>query len=239
MKTLSKKYSSLARRGTIVTVHTSSREESERAANILDEYGALNADEHLNEYSGNTGNNINSDINPSFPGIQSEGRSTANFNNEQNSIENLSGSLNENRNLGSSENSNQEGKTIPIIQEEMAVGKREVETGGVRVRSKIVEKPVEENLRLRKEHVYVERTPVDRVANEGDLANFKDTTIEATEHAEVPVVGKETRVVEEVKIKKEVEERNETIRGSVRRQDVDIDKKKRDKERTDREDELL
>ncbi|RYY92282.1 MAG: DUF2382 domain-containing protein, partial [Chitinophagaceae bacterium] len=44
------------------------------------------------------------------------------------------------------------------------------------------------------------------------------------EKSEVPVVNKEARVVEEVRVRKEVSERDETIRDTVRRTDIDIDK---------------
>jgi len=123
-----------------------------------------------------------------------------------------------------------ESKKIPVIQEEMQVGKREVETGGVRLRARVFEKPVEENLRLRKERVYVERNPVNRPATEADYQAFKEGTIEATETTEVPVVNKESNVVEEVRLKKQVEEKEEKIRGSVRRQDVDVEQKRKDRE---------
>ncbi|WP_242918311.1 YsnF/AvaK domain-containing protein [Pontibacter liquoris] len=113
---------------------------------------------------------------------------------------------------------------IPIVEEKMKVGKREVETGGVHIRSRIVERPVEERLRLRQEHIDVERRPVNRPANERDLENFKEGEITMTEHAEVPVVNKEARVVEEVRLNKTTEERQETVRGTERKQDVEIDK---------------
>ncbi|GAA4428064.1 hypothetical protein GCM10023188_11890 [Pontibacter saemangeumensis] len=112
--------------------------------------------------------------------------------------------------------------SIPVVQEEMKVGKREVETGGVRVRSRIVEKPVEEHLRLREEHVHVERQPVNRPATEKDFATFKSGETEIIEHAEVPLVSKEARVVEEVKLGKETTTRDETVRETVRKTDVDI-----------------
>ncbi|QMU27921.1 YsnF/AvaK domain-containing protein [Adhaeribacter radiodurans] len=113
--------------------------------------------------------------------------------------------------------------SIPIIEEELQVGKRVVETGGARIRSRIIERPVEENVRLRVEHVRVERTPVNRPATEADLANFREGEIEIREQAEVAVVGKEARVVEEVSLGKEVEEREETIHETVRRTDVEIE----------------
>lgn len=113
--------------------------------------------------------------------------------------------------------------SLPVIEEELQVGKRTVETGGVRLRSRIVETPVEEHLRLREEHVHVERNPVNRDATAADFDNFREGTIELTEHAEVPVVAKEVRVVEEVRLEKEVEERQEVIRDTLRSTDVEVE----------------
>ncbi|HVF80512.1 MAG TPA: YsnF/AvaK domain-containing protein [Flavisolibacter sp.] len=124
--------------------------------------------------------------------------------------------------------------TISRIKEELQVGKREVESGGVRLRSRIVERPVEESIRLREEHVNIEREAVNRPVTEADRAAFQDRDIELTERAEVPVVNKEARVVEEVKISKDVTERNETIRDTVRNTEVDIDRL--DENTTSRED---
>lgn len=112
-------------------------------------------------------------------------------------------------------------ETIPVIEEELQVGKREVEKGGLRLRTRIVENEVEKNINLRKEKVHVERTPVDRPANAGDL---KEEQIEITERAEVPVVAKEARVVEEISLNKEVNEKEESIQGTVRHTEVDVDK---------------
>ncbi|MDQ4140863.1 MAG: YsnF/AvaK domain-containing protein, partial [Bacteroidota bacterium] len=111
---------------------------------------------------------------------------------------------------------------IPIIEEELQVGKRVVETGGARLRKRIIERPIEERVNLREEHVYVERVPVDRPASETDITAFPAGEIEIVEHAEVPVVSKEARVVEEISLEKEVEERQETIRDTIRRTDVEI-----------------
>ncbi|TCJ13330.1 DUF2382 domain-containing protein [Flaviaesturariibacter flavus] len=117
------------------------------------------------------------------------------------------------------------GTTIPRVEEELQVGKREVEGGGVRVRSRIIEKPVEEQIRLREEHVTVEREAVNRPLSESDREHaFRERNIELTERSEVPVVNKEARVVEEVRVRKDVTERNETIHDSVRRTDIDVDR---------------
>ena len=115
------------------------------------------------------------------------------------------------------------GETLKVVEENLQVGKREVETGGARLRSRVVSRPVEENLRLREEHVFVNRTPVDRAATEADFHNFKEGTIEMRETAEVPVVNKEARVVEEVSLGKEVTERDHTVRDTVRKTEVDVE----------------
>jgi uncharacterized protein (TIGR02271 family) len=115
------------------------------------------------------------------------------------------------------------GETLKVVEENLNVGKREVETGGARLRSRVVSQPVEENLRLREEHVFVNRTPVDRPATEADFNTFREGTMELRETAEVPVVSKEARVVEEVSLGKEVTERQETIRDTVRKTEVDVE----------------
>lgn len=112
--------------------------------------------------------------------------------------------------------------TLPIIEEQLAVGKRTVERGAAHVRTSMTEVPVEETVILREEHVTVERRPADR-AVENAPAAFKEGTIEITESAEVPVVGKQARVVEEVVIGKEVVEHEEVIRDTVKRTDVEVD----------------
>ena len=111
--------------------------------------------------------------------------------------------------------------TVPVIQEELEIGKRVVERGGVRVHSHVEEMPVEEVVRLREEHIEVERRAVDRPATASDA--FKEVTIEMTETAEQPVVSKQARVVEEVVVGKTAEVREETIEDTVRRQDVEVE----------------
>src|SRR5690348_3190656 len=80
-------------------------------------------------------------------------------------------------------------------EERLRVGKREVGHGRVRVRSYVVETPVQEQVTLHQERVEIERRPVDRPAAAGDDA-FRERTIEATETSEEAVVSKEARVRE-------------------------------------------
>lgn len=113
--------------------------------------------------------------------------------------------------------------SIPIIEEKMEVGKREVETGGVRLKSRVVQENVQENVNLRTEHVRVEETSLNRPATAADLEAFKEGTIEMKEYAEVPVVSKEAFVTGEVSLEKEVKETDETVTGTVRKTQVDTE----------------
>lgn len=119
-----------------------------------------------------------------------------------------------------------EEERIPIVEEELRVGKREVARGGARVRSYIKETPVHEDVNLREEHVSVERRPVDEKLARGDLDRnndlLRDRTVEMTERSEEAVVGKEARVREELVIKKTTDQRTEQIEDTVRRTEVDI-----------------
>jgi uncharacterized protein (TIGR02271 family) len=233
----SDKYTRVASRGCVVTVHAQSSDEAERAADILDEYGAVDVDERASQF----GNYSNTTSN--FTDTTSTGAAyTADrFDTDTNRFD---ADKFRNRDVVDTDRVDIDNRTnldrrdivdsetsLPIIEEQLNVGKRVVETGGVRLRSRIIEKPVEESLRLREEHVRVERNPVNRPASEADLAGFREGTIEMTERSEVPVVNKEARVVEEVSLNKDVEEREETVRDTVRRTDVEVENLKRTDER--------
>jgi uncharacterized protein (TIGR02271 family) len=115
------------------------------------------------------------------------------------------------------------GGTIPVVEEELKVGKRVIQRGGVRVYSRVENVPVEETVRLREENVRVDRRPADRAVTGADEQLLRDQTIEVTETAEEPVISKSARVVEEVVVGKDVNERAETVRDTVRRTKVDVE----------------
>lgn len=169
------RYSKVSQRGyTMVTVHARSADEAAFAANLLDDFGALDVDEQStsNEYD---------------------------------------------------DRRQQERPTNREDHREATIQRME-DRDGKRLRSRIVEKPVEENIRLREERFRVERNPVDRVASEKELQSFKEGDIELTERKEIPVVNKEARVVEEIRVHKEVEERDETVHENLRHTEVDVNK---------------
>jgi stress response protein YsnF len=85
-----------------------------------------------------------------------------------------------------------------------------------------VEKPVEQTVDLREEDVIVERRPINREATDQDLANSQERVFEIRRIAEEPVVQKTARVVEEVEIGRDTRQRQETVRDTVKRTDVEI-----------------
>lgn len=113
-------------------------------------------------------------------------------------------------------------QVIPIVQEELEVGKRQVNRGGVRVYSHVVETPVSENISLHDERILVERRAVNRPATDADF-NSGSNSIELTAMGEEAVVGKRSRVVEEVTVGKVGTERTEQINDSVRHTEVDVE----------------
>jgi len=119
-------------------------------------------------------------------------------------------------------------ETAQVIEEELEVGVSRT-TGGKRLKTEVSEREVQETVTLHQENVEVEHTRVDRVLKpeEADKA-FQETTVEMTEVSEKPVVTKQAHVVEEVALSKQSGERDVTVSGTVRRQDVtveDIDRK--------------
>lgn len=186
----------------ILSVHTDSAEKATQAAEILDRHGAIDIDAAASQHSQQhlTDTTVTSARNNAHTS-EATAQNTAHVQGET---------------------------AIPVIEEQLQVGKREVESGGARIRSRIVEKPVEASIRLREEHVVVSRRPANRPVTDADLANVKRGDIELTESAEVPVVAKEARVVEEVVVGKNVTEHQETVRDTVKRTDVEVEEVKTD-----------
>jgi stress response protein YsnF len=113
---------------------------------------------------------------------------------------------------------------VEVVEERLAVGKREVATGGVRVTSRVVETPVEETVRLREERVEAARRPAARKLSPAEAdAVFAERTVEMVGTGEEAEVGRTARVVERVTLGKRVEERTETVRDKVRRTEVEVE----------------
>ena len=112
---------------------------------------------------------------------------------------------------------------LPVVEEELQVGKKKVEKGAVRVKTTVTETPVEADVHLHEERVEVKRRPVNRAVTGADVAAFQEGTIELKESAEEVVVTKKSRVVEEVVVGKKGSDKTQTVKDTVRKTDVEVE----------------
>ncbi|WP_413675070.1 DUF2382 domain-containing protein [Massilia cellulosiltytica] len=206
----------------VLTLTTSSEPEVERAADVIERFGPIDIDER-HDLAGNAASLGTSAYQPQTSPSLAAGSMQSGTQGG-----NLSGSLSDSTSRSDSLQretavDRTTGKAaIPVVQEEVRVGKRQVERGGVRVFSRLVETPVNETVSLREEHVSVERRPVDQPLDPADVAALKDQTIELRETAEEAIVQKSARVVEEVVVGKEVSQRQQNIKDTVRHTEVEV-----------------
>jgi len=189
-------YSEALRRGSAIVSVTTTQAEADRVSDILNQLGAVDIDDHVNRFREG--------------GYESHDPQAAAYTYEEATRER-------------ERSGDRERATMPVVEEELQVGKRVVRRGGVRVYSHVIDQPVEEQVTLREEHARVERRPVNREVDPADFANMRDQSIEVTETVEEPVVRKRARVKEEVTVGKEVTERTERIKDTVRRTEVRVD----------------
>jgi uncharacterized protein (TIGR02271 family) len=187
----------IRRGGALVTVRASDAE-VDRIVDILDDEGTVNFDERETTWRSE-----------GWTGTTATGTSAV-------AATGLTGSA--------SSTSGRADEVIPVAEEELHVGKREVNRGRVRLHSRVIERPVQEQVTLREERVDVERRPVSGTTQAGALGDpFQERTIEVEERGEEAVVSKEARVVEEVVVRKEADQRTETISDTVRKTEVDVE----------------
>jgi uncharacterized protein (TIGR02271 family) len=115
-----------------------------------------------------------------------------------------------------------ETETLRLAEERLTVGKRLVNLGTTRVRRYVVEAPVEEQVSLHEERVTLDRRPVTGTVTP-DAGSFTDRTIEMAETREEAVVSKTAYVTEEVRLRREAVDRVETVRDTVRREEIEVE----------------
>jgi uncharacterized protein (TIGR02271 family) len=114
---------------------------------------------------------------------------------------------------------------IPIVEEQLVIGKR-AETGRtINVRSRLVSDRVSEDVTLHEEHVTIEHNPINRElsSSEAEAMLIDGKTVSMTERNEEVVVGKKAVVTDEVVVRKEGHDRTEHVEETVRRTEVDVD----------------
>jgi len=216
-------YAEAMNRGSIMVSVTVDSAQSETAEDILEQYGTVDIEERETSWrdegwSGYSGGGAGSAAGTTGGMATGYGAGSA----ERSMNPDMLHSTGEERTERPT-GTHTDDDVIPIVEEQLRVGKRQVNQGRVRVRSYVVETPVEEQVNLRREHVHVERRPATGAVDMNADALFRERTIEAEERGEEAIMSKEARVTEELVVRKDVEDETRTVKDSVRRTEVEID----------------
>lgn len=222
-------YSEGVRRGgAVLAVDVRDDDEITRAEDIMNRYGAVDVDERAAQWRQEGWSHESSTYGTTSPGLMPDSSLTGTGTTAGTTAGLAAGATMgtaATRQSTTTDTTMAAGETasIPVVQEELRIGKRAVQRGGLRVFSRLVETPVEETVALREEHATIQRHAVDRPATEADLATLRDGVIEVRETGEEVVAQKVARVTEEIQVGKQVTERQETVRDTVRHTDVRVE----------------
>jgi uncharacterized protein (TIGR02271 family) len=109
-------------------------------------------------------------------------------------------------------------------EEELRVGKTSRETGRARLRKYIVSENVQTTVPVQREEVRVEREPITdaNVSAATDGPALSEEEHEVTLHAEQPVVQKDVRPVERVRLDKDTVTENVQVNEEVRKEQIEM-----------------
>ncbi len=111
---------------------------------------------------------------------------------------------------------------IPVREEELTATVRETEAGAARIQKRVVSEDRVLEVPVTEEQIRVERRVVDRAADATDTDAFEEIVIEVPLTTEEVELRKQARVAEEVVVSKEAIQHTEQVRGTVRREEVDV-----------------
>lgn len=117
---------------------------------------------------------------------------------------------------------------IPLAAERVAIGKRVVETGGVRITKTVTEREETADVPLLSDHVEVERVAVNRVLDTPPEVRREGEVLIVPILEEVLVVEKRLMLREELHIRMTREETHQPQQVTLRREDVQIERFTRD-----------
>ena len=120
------------------------------------------------------------------------------------------------------EATNEDELVIPLREEELTASVRDVEAGAARIQKRVVSEDRVLEVPVTEEQIRVERRVVDRAAGAADADAFEEIVIEVPLTQEEVELRKQTRVGEEVVVTKEAVQHTEQVRGTVRREEVDV-----------------
>jgi uncharacterized protein (TIGR02271 family) len=116
-----------------------------------------------------------------------------------------------------------EQSSMRLSEEQVKIGKREVTTGGVRLRKIVRTETVNQPVELQREEIVVERVPASEATGKAQHA-FQEREIYVPLRREEPVIQKEAGVREEVRVRKDVRTDTQRVSEQVRKEDVEVER---------------
>lgn len=111
---------------------------------------------------------------------------------------------------------------IPVIQEQVLVGKRVVETATIAVKKTVTEGPEPVHVVVAHDETSVERVPVNRIVEKAPEIRYEGDTMIIPVMKEVAVVEKKLMLVEELRVTRRAVQTQETEYITVRKEHLDI-----------------
>ena len=216
----------------VVTVNTESKEFAEEAATILDNCGAVNLGDQADKIRASSLNakatttNTQNDIHSAPLSDHADKVGASSLTTKATTINTptdiYEAPLPTVQPIFKEEVSRDKGTKISMLEAYLRVGKREVLVNGTSIRTRIVEQPTEASVLQDTRSLHLDQTFNAQAAN-ADKENFRARSIEFRETKEVPVLRKEARVVEEIRLGKEVYVTTETVSDTVRKTAVEVE----------------
>jgi uncharacterized protein (TIGR02271 family) len=199
------RYAEILRRGGAVITAEAEDEIAENIADDLDEMGAVDLEAAATRWRGEGWSGYDEHAQPFDEGAQLR---------ERTSYEDTG-----TRDVRPQDAS----RDLDVIEEQVNIGKRNVDRGGVRVRTQVTERPVRQDVTVHDERIDVRREPVDEPLHNAADATFTEDEFEVTAQGEEVVVGKDARIVERVHVGKAAEDRTQQVEETERRRDVEVE----------------
>jgi uncharacterized protein (TIGR02271 family) len=109
---------------------------------------------------------------------------------------------------------------MALHEEQLKVGKREVDSGVIRLRKIIHTERVTQPVEIKREDVVVERVPASEAKETGQPYSGQKQVIPL--HREEAVIQKETNVREGVRVRKTEQTEKQNLSEQIRKEDVEV-----------------
>src|ERR671913_2526813 len=116
-------------------------------------------------------------------------------------------------------------KTIPVMEEQLRVEKKVVETGKVQVSKRVTEQESTVTLPVMEETYDIERVPINQVVEKAPApVRYEGDTMIIPVLREVLVVQKHYEIVEEIRLTKQTQQRQQTEQVTLLKEEVTVNR---------------